>query len=47
MASEKEHDILDELSRLLLDTIMLAKPPQVPARFASVDSLQALYTKYR
>jgi PAS domain S-box-containing protein len=44
MASEKEHDILDELSRLLLDTIMLAKPPQVPARFASVDSLQALYT---
>jgi PAS domain S-box-containing protein len=44
MASEKEHDILDELSRLLLDTIMLVKPPQVPARFASVDSLQALYT---
>ena len=44
MASEKEHDILDELSRLLLDTIMLAKPPQVPARFASVDSLQAFYT---
>ena len=43
MTSEKEHDIVDELSKLLLDIMMLAKPPQVPARFASVDSLQTLY----
>jgi diguanylate cyclase (GGDEF)-like protein len=43
MPSEKEHDIVDELSKLLLDIIMLSKPPQVPARFASFDSLQTLY----
>jgi diguanylate cyclase (GGDEF)-like protein len=43
MSSEKEHDIVDELSKLLLDTMMLAKPPQVPVRFASIDSLQTLY----
>jgi diguanylate cyclase (GGDEF)-like protein len=43
MPSEKEHDIVDELSKLLLDILMLGKPPQVPARFASVDSLQTLY----
>jgi diguanylate cyclase (GGDEF)-like protein len=43
MASEKEHDTVDELSRFLLDTMTRAKPPQVPARFASVDSLQTLY----
>jgi GGDEF domain-containing protein len=43
MPSEKEHDIVDELSKLLLDIMILGKPPQVPDRFASVDSLQTLY----
>jgi diguanylate cyclase (GGDEF)-like protein len=43
MPFEKEHEIVDELSKLVLDIMMLAKPPQVPARFASVDSLQTLY----
>ena len=43
MPSEIEHDIVDELSKLLLDIMMLGKPPQVPARFASIDSLQTLY----
>lgn len=43
MPFEKEHEIVDELSKLMLDIMMLAKPPQVPARFASVDSLQTLY----
>lgn len=43
MPSEKEHDIVDELSKLLLDTMMLAQPPHAPDRFASIDSLQTLY----
>ncbi|MGA2782505.1 MAG: GGDEF domain-containing protein [Smithella sp.] len=43
MPSKKEHDIVDELSKLLLDITMLGNPPHVPARFASVDSLQTLY----
>ncbi len=44
MPSENEHDIIDELSHFLLDIMMLAKPPQLPARFASVDSLQTLHS---
>jgi diguanylate cyclase (GGDEF)-like protein len=43
MPSENKHDIVDELSQLLLDIMMLGNPPHVPARFASVDSLQILY----
>jgi diguanylate cyclase (GGDEF)-like protein len=43
MLSEKEHDALDELSKLLLDAMVLAKLPQLPARFASIDTLQTLY----
>jgi diguanylate cyclase (GGDEF)-like protein/PAS domain S-box-containing protein len=43
MPPKKEHDIVDELSKLLLDIMMLGNPPHVPARFASVDSLQTLY----
>lgn len=43
MPFKKEHDIVDELSKLLLDIMMLGNPPHVPARFASVDSLQTLY----
>jgi hypothetical protein len=41
--TENDHDIAEELSKLLLDIITLARPPQVPDRFASVDSLQILY----
>jgi two-component system, cell cycle response regulator len=42
MQSEKEQDIVDELSKFLLDMMMLGRPPRIPDRFASVDSLQAL-----
>lgn len=43
MPFEKEHDIVEELSKLLLDVMILGRPPQIPDRFASVDSLQTLY----
>jgi diguanylate cyclase (GGDEF)-like protein len=43
MTFKEEHDIVDELSKLLLDIMMLGKPPQVPARFGSVDSLNTLH----
>jgi diguanylate cyclase (GGDEF)-like protein len=44
MPSEKEHDVIDELSKFLLDLMTLAKSPQVPVRFASVNSFQTLQT---
>lgn len=40
---EKEHDIVDELSKLILDSMRLAEPPPVPGRYASAESLQVLY----
>jgi methyl-accepting chemotaxis protein len=43
MPFEKEQDIVDELSKFLLDTMTVARPSKVPERFASVDSLQTLY----
>ncbi|MGD0282589.1 MAG: ATP-binding protein [Dissulfurispiraceae bacterium] len=43
MLSEREREIVKEVSKLLLDTMTLAEPPLVPARFSSVDSLQTLY----
>jgi diguanylate cyclase (GGDEF)-like protein len=43
MTPESEHDIVDELSKLMLGIMMLAKPPEIPGRFVSVDSLQTLY----
>jgi diguanylate cyclase (GGDEF)-like protein len=43
MPSVKEHDIVNELSKLLLDTMMLGKPPHIPARFASIESLQTIH----
>lgn len=43
MLSEKEHEIVDELSRLLLSIMVLARPPDGPSRFASVDSFQTLH----
>jgi diguanylate cyclase (GGDEF)-like protein len=45
MPSENERDAIDELSSFLLEVMTLAKPPQIPARFASVDSVQSLYAK--
>ena len=43
MPFEKEQDIVDELSKFLLDTMTVARPSKIPERFASVDSLQTLY----
>ena len=43
MPSNKEHDLADELSKLLLDIMMLRKPPHVPDRFASIDSVITLH----
>jgi len=43
LPSETEQDIVDGLAKLLLDTMMLAKPPQVPDRFAAIESLQVLH----
>jgi diguanylate cyclase (GGDEF)-like protein len=43
MLSERERDIVEEVSKLLLDVLMLPTPPPVPARFASIDSFQTLY----
>lgn len=40
---KKKDNIADQISALLLDMIMLSKPPGIPGRFASVDSLQTLY----
>ena len=44
MLPKKKQDIVDELSKFLLDIIILANPPRVPAGYASNDSLQTLYT---
>lgn len=38
-----EHDIGNEISKLLLDVLLLGKPPEVPDRFASIDSFQTLH----
>lgn len=43
MPSEKHRDIVDNLSKLLLDIMMLSNPPQIPAHYSSIDSLQLLY----
>ncbi len=43
MLTENEHNTGDELSRLLLDTIMLVKPPEIPARYESIDSFKTLH----
>lgn len=43
MLLENEHDTTADLSKFLLDVLMLAKPPQLPAHLASIDSLQTLY----
>lgn len=43
MAFEKEHEIVDELSKLVIDIMALSHPPEIPAQYASVDSLQTLH----
>jgi diguanylate cyclase (GGDEF)-like protein len=43
MISGNDNDLVNEISKLLLDVMMLRKPPQVPERFASVNSLQTLH----
>jgi hypothetical protein len=43
MNFQDDHDTAEELSKLLLDTIMRATPPLLPERFASVESLQTLH----
>lgn len=40
---KEERDLVDELSKLLLNIMMFGDPPQVPARFGSVDSLNTLH----
>jgi diguanylate cyclase (GGDEF)-like protein len=42
--AEEEYDLVAELSAFVLNCLTLAKPPEVPARYASVDSLQVLCT---
>ncbi len=42
MLSEKERHLLDELSKLLQDIMMLSHPPEIPAHFASIESVQIL-----
>ncbi len=43
MPFEKEQEIVEELSKFLLDVMMLSEPPSVPERFAHSDSLQSLF----
>jgi diguanylate cyclase (GGDEF)-like protein len=43
MSIDKEHEIAEAISSLVLDVLMLARPPQDLGRFASVDSLQSLH----
>ncbi len=43
MAHLIELDMVDELSKLVLDIMMLSKPPEVPERYVSISSMQTLY----
>ncbi len=43
MSAEAEHDVVAELSAFLLDCLLLAKPPEIPACYASIDALQVLH----
>jgi diguanylate cyclase (GGDEF)-like protein len=43
MLSEREREIVEEVSKLLLDIMMHATPPPVHDSFASIDSFQTLY----
>ncbi len=41
---EKEYEIVDKLSKLLLKLIMQSNPPAIPSSYTSIESLQHLYT---
>ncbi len=43
MPTEEEHQIIDTFSKIVLDIMMLTRPPLIPDRFASVDSFRTLY----
>ena len=43
MLSEREREIVEEISRHLLGTMMHTKPPPVHESFASIDAFQTLY----
>jgi diguanylate cyclase (GGDEF)-like protein len=40
--SEKAHKTVDDISKLLLDIMMLPEPPSIPDCYAGVDSIQTL-----
>ena len=44
MLSEIERDIVDQMSKRLLDIMTLSNPPPMPDCYASIDSLQTLLT---
>lgn len=39
-----EHDIVHHMSKLLLDVLVAGRPPEMPERFKSIDSLQTLHS---
>jgi diguanylate cyclase (GGDEF)-like protein len=43
MTSENERSIVDDVSKLLLDIMRLANPPQPPERFGESEGLRELY----
>jgi diguanylate cyclase (GGDEF)-like protein len=43
MPENKEHQVADELARWFLDTLRCQEPPQIPEKFAAVDSLHVLH----
>ncbi len=44
MSSKNVNNIADELSKLILDIIMLPTPPEIPDSHTSVESLRLLYS---
>ena len=44
MQNKNENDIVDELSRLLLDIMTLTDTPKLPAHYASIDSFKTLHS---
>jgi len=41
---KNEYELIDELSRFILDIIMLPNPPDIPERFKDIESLETLYS---
>ena len=44
MSPDEELELVDRVSLLILDVISLNRAPEVPEAFASVDSLNTLYS---